>query len=99
MVENPPASAGDTSSIPDWADPKGRRVAKPVHRSYWLHALEPGSCNYWAHVPQLLEPVHPSTRAPQQEEAFPRNDDTALKMNMWPKADQLMFFLGTSQLE
>ena len=45
VVENPPANAGDTGSIPDWADHTGRRAAKPVHRSYQLHAREPGSCD------------------------------------------------------
>ena len=31
-----------------------------------LFALEPGNCNYWAHVPQMLMPTHPTTCALQQ---------------------------------
>ena len=39
----------------------------PVHPNYWACALEPRSCNYWAHTPQLLKPVHPGAHAPQHE--------------------------------
>ena len=35
--------------------------------SYWACSLDPGSHNYWAHVPQLLKPPHPGACAVQQE--------------------------------
>ena len=35
--------------------------------NYWACAPEPGSCNYWAHVLQLLKPEHPEDYALQQE--------------------------------
>ena len=43
--------------------------AKPMHHNYWACALETRSCNYWAHVPQLLKLMHPRAPAPQQEKA------------------------------
>ena len=39
-------------------DPTCRGATKLVHHNYWACALEPASHNYWAHVPQLLKPVH-----------------------------------------
>ena len=55
-------------------DPTCRGATGPLHYNYWACALEPGSHNYWAHVPQLLSPrvatteAHvPRARAPQQE--------------------------------
>ena len=50
-----------------WKDPTRHGATKPVGHSYWACAQEPGSPNYWAHVLQLLEPVSPRARAPQQE--------------------------------
>ena len=41
-----------------WEDPTCCGATKPVRHSYWLCALEPKSHNYWAHVPQLLKPMH-----------------------------------------
>ena len=41
-----------------WEDPTCRGVTKPVCPNYWACALEPASHNYWAHVPQLLKPLH-----------------------------------------
>ena len=38
-------------------DPTCRRATKPVRHHYWVCALEHGSHNYWAHVPQLLKPA------------------------------------------
>ena len=35
--------------------------------NYWACALEPGSHNYWAHVPQLLKLTYPWARALQQK--------------------------------
>ena len=45
-VDNPPAIAGGTDSIPVREDPTCCGATKPV-----CH-------NYWAHVPQLLKPTH-----------------------------------------
>ena len=42
-------------------------AAKPVCHSYWTCALEPSSCNYRAHTPQILKPVHPRAYALQQK--------------------------------
>ena len=39
-----------------WEDPTWFRATKPMHHDYWACALELGSSNYWAHIPQLLEP-------------------------------------------
>ena len=64
MVKNPSANAGDKGSIPGpgrslvWEDPTCRGATKPVRQNYWACALEPVSHSYWAHVPQLLKPVH-----------------------------------------
>ena len=38
-----------------------------MHHNYWACALEPGSRNYWAHVPQLLKPTRPTVHALQRE--------------------------------
>ena len=35
-------------------------ATKPVGHNYQACALEPGSCNYWAHVPQLQSPRAPA---------------------------------------
>ena len=51
VVKNQPANAGDSSSI---SGPGWHRATKPVH-------------NCWAHVPQLLKPMHPGAYALQQE--------------------------------
>ena len=48
-------------------DPPCCRATKPVYHNYWACAPEPGSCNYWAHVPQLLNPKSPRACAVQQE--------------------------------
>ena len=54
----PPANAGDTGSVPGLED--------PTTQSSWARGPEllkqhsrPGSCNYWAHMGQLLKPVDP----------------------------------------
>ena len=51
-------------------NPWSRKIphaAEQLSHNYQACALEPGSHNYWAHVLQLLKPVHPRARAPQQE--------------------------------
>ena len=35
--------------------------------NYWACGLEPGSCDYWAHVLELQKPKHPRACALQQE--------------------------------
>ena len=42
-------------------------ATKPMCHSYWASTLELGSHNHWAHVLQLLKPVHPRAHAAQQE--------------------------------
>ena len=77
VVENPPANAGDTGSIPDPGRSHMRRVTKPVCHKYWACALEPASHNYLAHVPQLLklarlEPAFRNEKPPQWEAREPQ---------------------------
>ena len=38
-------------------DPTCCIATEPMHHSYWACALEPGNCNYWAYMPQLLKPI------------------------------------------
>ena len=53
-------------------DPTCRRATKPMGHNYWTCALEPGSRNYWPHVPHLLKPRYPGAHAPQQEKPLKR---------------------------
>ena len=39
-----------------------------MHYNYWACAPEPGSHNYWAHMPELLKPMCPRAHVLQQEE-------------------------------
>ena len=41
-----------------WEDCTCYGATKSVHHNYWTCALEPGSCNSWAHVLQLSKPRH-----------------------------------------
>ena len=50
-----------------WEDPTCHGAFKPMWHNYLVCALEPRSCNCWAHVPQLLKPMHSWACAPQQE--------------------------------
>ena len=43
------------------------RITKLTQHSYRAYALEPASCNFWAHMMQLLKPTCPRVCAPQQE--------------------------------
>ena len=74
VVKNLPASAGDTGLIPDPGGSHGMQATKPMSHSYPVCALEPGTCNYRAHTPQLLKP---RAHALQQEET-PQWDAPAL---------------------
>ena len=38
-------------------------ATKPLCHYHWACALEPSSCNCWAHVLQLLKPAHPGACA------------------------------------
>ena len=46
--KNLPASVGDIGSIPV---PGRFHMPHSMHHNYWTCALEPGSCNCWAHMP------------------------------------------------
>ena len=47
-----------------------------THYNYGASALEPGSCNYQTHVPQLLKAARPRVYAPQQEKPPQREAHT-----------------------
>ena len=67
VVKNPPADAGDTSSVPC---PERCHVPQSnlAHEPQLLSLCpEPWNRNYSVHTPQLLRPPGPSTRALQQE--------------------------------
>ena len=49
-----------------WEDPTCGENMLVCH-NYWACALEPGSCTYWARVPQLLRPACPQL---QQEKSL-----------------------------
>ena len=38
-------------------DPTCHGTTKPICHKHWACTVEPGSCNYWAHEPQLLKPT------------------------------------------
>ena len=42
-----------------------------MRHNYWACALEPGNCNYWAHMPQLLKTKRSRVHAPQREKPPP----------------------------
>ena len=44
-----------------------RGATKPMHHNFWACAVEPSSCNYWVHESQLLKPLLPRARAPQEK--------------------------------
>ena len=48
-------------------DPTCCGATKPMCHNCWACAPEPGSCSYWAHVPQPLRPEYPRAHALQQE--------------------------------
>ena len=39
-----------------WGDPACHGATRPMHHSYWAHAVDLRDHNDWAHVPQLLSP-------------------------------------------
>ena len=50
-----------------WDDSTCHGATKPVCYNYWACAVDPGNCNYWVHVPQLLKPKCPGAHALQTE--------------------------------
>ena len=72
-----------------WFDPWSGKIShavgvtKPVCHNYWACALEPVSCNCWAHVLQLLKPMCSRAHAPQQEKP-PQWEAYALKLEKSP---------------
>ena len=67
VVKNLPAQQGTWVRSLVWADSTCRGAAKPVLHSYGAWALEPASCNSWAHSPQLLKRACSRAFALQQE--------------------------------
>ena len=47
----------------------GQSIRHLPHHNYWVGALEPGNCNYWDHMQQLLKVERPRAHAPQLEKA------------------------------
>ena len=63
------ASTGDMGSIPGLG---GSRIltTKPVCHNYWAWAPEPGSCNCWVHMMELLKPECPRASALEPEKSL-----------------------------
>ena len=51
-------------------NPIHHKAKMPGCHNYWVCALEPMSCNYWAYVPKLLKPAGPKACALQQEKSL-----------------------------
>ena len=60
-------------------DPTCLGATKLVGHNYWACALEPRSCNYWAHSQQLLKPKCPGVLAWQQEKPLQWEAGAAMK--------------------
>ena len=65
-------------------DPTCYGATKPTCHNYWVHALEPGNCNYRAHVLQLrrpehLEPVRHDKRSHRNEKPTQGNKEQPLR--------------------
>ena len=85
--ESPCQCRRDTGSIADGEDPTCHGASKPVCHNYWTCALEPGSCNCWAHVPQLRKPTHPRASTPQEKP--PQWEARAPQLESSPHSPQL----------
>ena len=71
VVWNPPVKEGDTGLISDpGRSHMSRTTQAPIHHNYWACALKSRSCNYWAHMPQLLKPTCPKARGLQREKTL-----------------------------
>ena len=71
-----------------WEDRTCHGATKPTHHNYWACALGPRSCNYWAHVSQLLKAAHPGAHALQREKP-PHWEACAWKLESSPWSPQL----------
>ena len=69
-------------------DPACYGETRPSHHSYWACALDPGSCNYWAHGPQLLKPTCPRAHTLQQEKP-PQRKARKAQLECSPRSLQL----------
>ena len=58
-----------------WEDPTCLGTTKPMSHNYWACALEPGNCNYWAHVLRALR-AHAlqQEKLPQWETLAPKTE-------------------------
>ena len=56
MVKNPPTNAGDMVRSLVREDHTCCGETKPVRYNYSACTLESENCNYWAQLPQLLQP-------------------------------------------
>ena len=54
---NPPANSGEMALTLVQEDSICLGATKPMRPNYWACTLEPGSCNCWAHQPQVLKPM------------------------------------------
>ena len=61
---------------------------RPLQHNYWACALELRSCNYLAHVLQLLKALHPWAQAPQQDKP-PQWETHTLQLESGPHSLQL----------
>ena len=64
------------------------RTSEALCHSYWACVLQPGSCNCWAHVLQLLKPGLPRAYAPQAESA-PQWESCTLQLKSSSRSPQL----------
>ena len=71
-VQNLPTNEGVQVWFLVWEDPTCHGATKPVHHNYRTCALEPASCNFWAHTPPRLKPEHPRACAPQRDAHAPQ---------------------------
>ena len=62
-------------------DPTCRGATKPVRHNYWACAPESASCNYWAHMLQLLKPAR---LEPVLNKRSHRNEKPAHCNEDWP---------------
>ena len=69
-------------------DPTPWEATMPEGHNYWACTLEPLSCNYWTHVPQLLKRSHPRVCALQQEKP-PQWEALALQLKVSSHSPQL----------
>ena len=66
-LDSTPANAGDTGSILCLRRSHTSQSSYACVPQLRASTLEPGSCNCWAHMGQLLKPVHPGEAAASEE--------------------------------